>query len=392
MPRTLSRRVTDSPPYLFAELDKAEQAARARGIDVIRLSIGDPDLPSPPFVIEDAARRLSDSKYHRYPPYRGTSFFTENIIEYMNRRFGVELTPENVLCLIGAKEGIAHLTFGVVDPGGLSIHHEPGYMVASIISGFAGGEAYFRPLLPSNGFLLDYHTIPADVTARANILWVNHPGNPTGAVAPKEYYDGLVEWAQKNDVWLGSDLAYSENYYGIENRPASLLAAPGAMDCAIEFHSFSKIFNMTGWRIGWACGNAELVGALAAIKSNLDTSQFGAIADAAAAGLNHPDASGWMSENRERMRARRDMVCGALRECGIEVTPPAASLYVWSPLPPGVTDSIAFAAELLEKTGVLIAPGRGYGPSGEGFFRISLTYAEAELEEAMRRLREYLRK
>lgn len=389
MPRTLSTRISGVAPYLFAEIDKAEAAARARGIDVVKLSIGDPDLPTPPFVVEAMQRLTGDPKYHRYPPYEGTQFFLSTIREYMRQRFGVDVPEKNILCLVGAKEGIAHLSLGVFDAGDVSINHEPAYPIPATGAAYAGADIYYCPLLPKNDLLIDLDAIPADVVRRAKMIWVNYPNNPTGATAPRSFYERLVEWALKNGVFVVNDLAYSENYFDPSKKPESILSIPGAMDCALEFHSFSKIFNMTGWRLGWCCGNATLIGALASIKSNHDTSQFGAMQDAAAAGLVHPDAPAWIKANNERMMARRDTVCAALKSCGINVRPPDASLYVWAPLPEGYTDSIAFAARLLESTGVVIAPGRSYGPSGEGFFRISLTYSEAQIEKGMERLREF---
>jgi LL-diaminopimelate aminotransferase len=308
----------------------------------------------------------------------------------MRRRFDADVPFENILCLIGAKEGLAHLAMGLLDPGDYSIHHEPAFPVPASAATYNGAIIHFCPLKPENDFLIDLDSIPGKVIDKARVIWVNYPNNPTGATAGRTFYERLVEFARRNDIWIVNDMAYSENYYDPHKKPGSILAIPGAFDYAIEFHSFSKIFNMTGWRLGWCCGNKTLVDAVASIKSNHDTSQFGAMQDAASEGLLRPEAEAWIHANNERMKARRDTVCKALRECGINVRPPDATLYIWAPLPNGHTDSIAFAAEILEKTGVVIAPGRAYGPSGEGFFRISLTYPEAQIEKGMARLREYL--
>ncbi|MCD6119983.1 aminotransferase class I/II-fold pyridoxal phosphate-dependent enzyme [bacterium] len=392
MPRGVSKRVSEVAPYLFAELDKAETNARARGIDVIRLSIGDPDLPTPPFVVSAMQKYTADPKYHRYPPYGGTDYFLSNVKEYMKRRFGVELEKDHILCLIGAKEGLAHLAMGILDPGDYSILHEPAFPVPASTSRFHGAILHYCPLKPENDYLIDLDAIPSDVLKRARVIWVNYPNNPTGATAPRAFYEELVDFAHRNDIWIVNDLAYGENYFDPAKKPLSILEIDGALDYAIEFHSFSKLFNMTGWRIGWCCGNKTLIDAVASIKNNHDTSQFGAIQDAASEGLLHPDAESWIRANNARMRARRDMVIGALRDAGIEMRAPDATLYIWAPLPEGFTDSIRFAADLLENTGVVIAPGRAYGPSGEGFFRISLTYPESEIEKGMARIAEHLAK
>ncbi len=392
MPRGVSRRVSEVAPYLFAEIDKAEARARERGIDVVKLSIGDPDLPSPPFIVAAMQKYTAENKYHRYPPYEGTEYFLSNVRTYMRRRFNVDIPLDHIFCLIGAKEGLAHLAMGILDPGDYSIHHEPAFPVPKAAATYNGALLHLCPLKPENDFLIELDAIPSDVISKARVIWVNYPNNPTGATASYEFYEKLVEFARENDIWIVNDLAYSENYFNPNKKPGSILTVPGALDYAIEFHSFSKIFNMTGWRLGWCCGNKRLIDAVASIKSNHDTSQFGAMQDAASEGLLRPEAEAWIRQNNERMKARRDTVCNALDSCGIAVKPPDATLYIWSPLPDGFTDSIAFAAEILEQTGVVIAPGRAYGPSGEGFFRISLTYPEVQIEKGMSRLSDFLAK
>ena len=373
------------PPYLFAEIDRRVEQARARGVDVISLGIGDPDVPTPPAVVEALRASAGRPEHHRYPPYQGTREFREAVARFFARRFGVSLDPDaEVLALIGSKEGLAHLAWAVMEPGAVAIVPDPGYPVYGTAVELAGGEVWRLRLEPSRGYLPDLERIPPEVARRARLLFLNYPNNPTGAVATLAFFQQVVAWARAHDVLVCHDAAYSEITY--DGRPApSILQVPGAREVAVEMHSLSKSFNMTGWRIGWACGSPRAVEALGRLKTHLDSGVFGAIQEAAARALDAgPQA---IEPMRALYQRRRDRVVAALREMGWPLEPPAGAIYVWAPLPPG-WDSIGFAAELLERTGVVVTPGVGYGPAGEGYIRLSLTVPDARLDEALRRWKE----
>ncbi len=381
-----ARRVQDLPPYLFAELDRRVAAKRAEGVDVISLGIGDPDLPTPRHVVEALQEAAEDPATHQYPSYYGLPAFRVAIAEWYQSRFGVRLDPgTEVLPLLGSKEGLAHLCFAFVDPGDIALVPDPGYPVYAIGTTLAGGTPVSLPLAAARGFLPDFDALVPPPGTRA--LWLNYPSNPTGAVADREVFDRAVDVARRHDLLLCHDAAYSEITFDGYVAP-SVLEAPGAMDVAIEFGSLSKTYNMTGWRVGFAVGNAEAIGALATLKTNLDSGIFNAIQRAAVAALNGPQ------DHVEQMRAiyqkRRDQVVAAFRDAGIEVEPPLGSIYVWIPTPEGRT-SAEFAADLLDEAGVVVAPGTGYGQGGEGFVRISLTVSDARLQEAMDRIRARMR-
>lgn len=381
-----ARRIQGLPPYLFAELDRRVAAKRAEGADVISLGIGDPDLPTPRHVVEALQDAAEDPGTHQYPSYYGLPAFRLAIADWYERRFGVRLDPESeVLPLLGSKEGIAHVCFAFIDPGDLALVPDPGYPVYAVGTTLAGGEVVPVPLSADRGFLPDFNAVRAP--AGTKMLWLNYPSNPTAAVADGEVFDRAVSFARSNDLLLCHDAAYTEITFDGYVAP-SILESPGARDVAIEFGSLSKTFNMTGWRVGYAVGNAGAIGALATLKTNLDSGIFNAVQRAAVAALTGPQ------DHVEQMRAiyqkRRDLVVSGFREIGIDMEPPLGSIYVWVPTPQGRTAE-DFAAELLDEAGVVVAPGTGYGAAGEGFVRISLTVSDARLQEAMDRIRQRMR-
>jgi LL-diaminopimelate aminotransferase len=381
-----AERVRNLPPYLFAELDKKVTARRDAGADVISLGIGDPDLPTPRHVVEALQEAAEDPTTHQYPSYYGLPAFRQAIADFYDRRFGVQLDPDTeVQPLIGSKEGLAHLCLAFVDPGDEALVPDPGYPVYAIGTMLAGGRAVSLPLHASNGFVPDLAQVSP--TGRTKVLWLNYPSNPTAAVTDLAFFEEAVGFAAQHDLLLCHDAAYSEITFDGYVAP-SILEAPGAKDVAVEFGSLSKTYNMTGWRVGFAVGNAGAIRALATVKTNLDSGIFNAVQRAAVAALNGPQ------EHVEMMKAvyqkRRDLVVGALGDIGVAIEPPLGSIYVWVPAPGGRT-SAEFATELLDEAGVVVAPGTGYGPNGEGFVRISLTVADERLEEAMRRIRQQIK-
>jgi LL-diaminopimelate aminotransferase len=382
----LAERIRNLPPYLFAELDRKVEAKRAAGADVISLGIGDPDLPTPRHIVEALQEAAEDPATHQYPSYYGLSAFRLGIADFYERRFGVGLDPESeVLPLIGSKEGLAHLSMAFIDPGDRALVPDPGYPVYATGTMMAGGLAVPMPLDPSNGFTPDLAAIaPSD---RTRAMWLNYPGNPTAATTEVSFFEEAVAFASRYDLLLCHDAAYTEITFDGYVAP-SLLEAPGAKDVAVEFGSLSKTYNMTGWRVGFAVGNAQAIRALSTVKTNLDSGIFTAIQRAAIVALTGPQ------DHVEAMRAvyqkRRDMVLAALGEVGLSVEPPLGSIYVWCPTPAGRTSG-QFATELLEEAAVVVAPGTGYGEHGEGYVRLSLTVGDDRLEEAMRRIRERIR-
>jgi LL-diaminopimelate aminotransferase len=378
----LARRVQNLPPYLFAELDRKVAAKRAAGGDVISLGVGDPDLPTPEHVVEALRDAARDPSTHRYPSYYGMPRLREAIAAWYERRFGVSLDPEReVQPLIGSKEGLVHLALAFVDPGDRALVPDPGYPVYAIGTGLADGEPVSMPLTAKTRFLPDFDSIA--LAGGERILWLNYPSNPTAAVADLAFFDRAVAYAGVHDLLLCHDAAYSEITFDGYVAP-SVLQVPGAKDVAVEFGSMSKTYNMTGWRIGYAVGNPEAIKALATVKTNLDSGVFDAVQHAAIAALEGPQ------DHVEAMRAvyqkRRDVVVSALNDSGLEVEPPLGSIYIWVPVPRGQT-SESFATQLLEEAAVVVAPGTGYGPTGEGYIRISLTVADDRIEEAMARIR-----
>jgi LL-diaminopimelate aminotransferase len=382
----VAKRVESLPPYLFVEISRKIAEKRAQGIDVITFGIGDPDLPTPDHILQGLYDASADSANHRYPESEGLPALRQAIATWMEGRFGFSFDPETeILPLIGAKEGIAHIPLCFIDPGDIALIPDPGYPVYSIGTMFAGGESHYMPLTEENGYLPDFSAIPADVLARAKMLWLNYPNNPTGATATPEFFDEVVRFARDHDLVVCHDNAYSDvSYDGYV--PPAFLAAQGARDVGIEFFSFSKTFNMTGWRIAWAVGNPEVINALMRVKSNIDSGIPQAIQHMAIAALEGDQDA--ITRNNAQLQNRRDRVVAALERIGLRVKTPKASLYVWARVPDG-TSSAEFAADLLEQKAVVVTPGRGYGEAGEGYVRLSLTVPDDQLEEGVRRIGEF---
>jgi len=383
-----SERLDRLPPYLFAELERKISAKRAAGVDVISLGIGDPDTPTPELAIEALAEAAADPGTHQYPSNRGRPELREAIARFYERRFGVALDPETeIVPALGAKEAVFNLNLAFLDPGTAALAADPGYPVYTGGPLLAGGEVELMPLLPERGFTPDLLAIPADVLERARLMYLNYPNNPTGAVVPTGFFEEVVAFAQGHDFLVVHDASYTETTFDGYVAP-SFLESPGARDVGIEVFSLSKGYNMTGWRTAAVVGNAEAVEAYWRLKTNIDSGMFEAVQLAAAAALDEgDDVPRQMSRIYQR---RRDLVIGALREIGVEVAAPKATIYVWAPVPEAHT-SASYCELVLEESGVAVSPGAAYGPNGEGFFRISLTVGEERLSEAMERLREGLR-
>lgn len=379
----LARRVEQLPPYLFATISKKVAEKRAAGIDVISFGIGDPDLPTPPHVVDALCEAAREPANHRYPETEGLPEFREAVAAWYERRFGVHLDPAKEVCsLIGSKEGIAHAALCFIDPGDVALVPDPGYPVYATGTMFAGGEVYPLPLDERNGFLPDLDGVPPDVARRARVLWLNYPNNPTGACADAAFFERAVAFAKRFDLWVCHDMAYSDvTYDGYQ--PPSFLEARGSRDVGVEFNSLSKTYNMTGWRIGMVVGNAALVDAVMRVKSNLDSGAPQAIQRMAIAAMTGPQDA--VEEHNRIYQRRRDRLVPALQRLGLRVSPPKATLYVWAGLPEG-TKSVEYAERLLDETGVVVTPGIGYGASGEGYVRLSLTIPDDRLEEGVRRL------
>jgi LL-diaminopimelate aminotransferase len=381
----LARRLTQLPPYLFAQIDRLKGEVAARGMDVIDLGVGDPDLPTPPHIIARLQEAALDPANHRYPSYSGMGDFKVSVARWYERRFGVSLDPRTeVVSLIGSKEGIAHIPLAFVDPGDVVLVPDPGYPVYQAGTVFAGGEPYRVPLREDKGFLLDPQEVPEDVARRAVMLFINYPNNPTGATADMDYFRKVVAWSRAHGVMVCHDAAYSEMAFD-GYRPHSILELPEAREVAIEFHSLSKTYNMTGWRLGFAVGNAEIVAGLGRIKTNVDSGVFQAVQLAGMAALDGPQEP--IAQHNRIYQERRDALVEGLRAAGLEVNPPRATFYVWVKVPQGYT-SASFTAHLLSKAGIVTTPGNGFGQHGEGFIRMTLTVPVQRLREAVRRIRE----
>jgi LL-diaminopimelate aminotransferase len=382
-----SKRLEAIPPYMFAELERKVAAKREAGIDVISLGIGDPDTPTYPHIVEAMQAAVADPSTHQYPSNRGRAEFREAFARFYDARFGVEIDPETeVIPAIGAKECIYNLCFAFLDPGDAALASDPGYPVYTGGPVLAGAEAVVLPLVPERGFAPDLEAIDAEALERARLIFLNYPNNPTGAVAPEGLFERVIELAREHEILVVHDNAYSETTYDGYVAP-SFLATPGAKEVGVEVFSLSKGFNMTGWRCAAILGNADAISAYWRLKTNVDSGLFQAVQLAGVAALDGPRAA------VERMNAvyarRRDLVVGALREIGVEVDSPKGTIYVWAPVPEGHT-SASFAGLVLEQAAVVVSPGSMYGPSGEGFFRISLTTPDERISEAVERMREHL--
>ena len=386
----LAERIRLLPRYLFAEIDKKVKAAQEKGIDVIKLGIGDPDSPTPDYIVKRMQEEVAKPRNHTYPPDEGLKEFREAVADYYLRRHGVELDPQKeIVPLIGSKEGIAHISFCFTDPGDVNLVPDPGYPVYGIGTLFAGGVPQFMPLLKERHFLPDLRSVPVETARRAKLFFLNYPNNPTGAVATREFFAEVVDFARKYNLLVCHDAAYNEIAFD-DYRPVSFLEVPGGKDVAIEFGSLSKTFNMTGWRIGYAVGNSTAVEALYRFKTNVDSGLFQAIQYAGVEAFTNPQMGPFLERLRELYRRRRDIVVRALQEAGWDLEAPKATFYIWAPVPAGYS-SQEFVTYLLEETGVVVTPGRGFGKFGEGYFRIALTVNEERLQEAMERIKNAIR-
>ena len=379
-----SQRLEKIPPYLFAQIDKKIDEAKEKGINIISLGIGDPDMPTLPNIVGAMHEAIYKPENHDYPPYQGTKKFRKASANWMKKRFNVELDYDSeMLALIGSKEGLAHVFFAFVDSGDIVLVPDPGYPVYKNGTILAGGEIYLMPLLAQNNFLPDFEKIPPEIAKRAKLMFLNYPNNPTGAVADLEFYQKAVDFAKKYDILICNDQAYSEITY--DNYIASsILEIEGAKDCAIEFYSHSKSYNMTGWRIGFACGNKEAIKALGTIKNNIDSGVFKAIQEAGIEAYNTPKSE--IEKLNKIYQKRRNIVENALKELGWNIKPTKGTFYLWLPTPNNMP-SADFCEMLIERTGVVVVPGVGYGKNGEGYFRIALTKDEKIIREAMERIK-----
>lgn len=378
----LSSRLKKIPPYLFVELDRLKRQKVEEGADVIDLGIGDPDIPTPQEIVEVAKRALEKPEYHRYPANPGSLFYRKACANYMKRRFGVDFDPETeVLALIGSKEGIAHFPIAFVNPGDVVLCPDPAYPVYHLGTIFTEGEPYYLPLTWEYNFLPDLSKVPEEILKRTKILWLNYPNNPTGAVATKDFYKEVIALAKNYNFIVASDAAYVELYF--EEPPLSIFEVEGARDVAIEFHSLSKTFCMTGWRIGFAVGRRELVQALAKVKSNIDSGVFTALQEAGAYALDHLEEI--VPSLRRVFQERRDYLATELARLGFEFQKPKATFYLWVKVPSGFTSS-EFCKRVLQDLAIVVTPGNGFGEKGEGYFRIALTVGVDRLKEAVGRL------
>jgi LL-diaminopimelate aminotransferase len=382
-----SKRLEAMPPYKFQQLERQIAEKRAAGIDVISLGIGDPDRPTYPQIVEAMRAAVADPATHRYPTNRGREDFRQAFAGFYGRRFGVEIDPgSEVIPAIGAKECIYNLCFAFLDPGGVALASDPGYPVYTGGPILAGATPELLPLLPERGFAPDLDAVPAEAAARARLMFLNYPNNPTGAVVPDGFFERAVEFAREHELLVVHDNAYSETTYDGYVAP-SFLATPGAKEVGVEVFSLSKGYNMTGWRCAAILGNAEAVQTYWRLKTNVDSGLFEAIQLAGAAALGGPPEP--LAEMNATYARRRDLVVGALREIGVAVDSPKGTIYVWAPVPEGHT-STSFAELVLEEAAVVVSPGSMYGPSGEGFFRIALTAPDDRISEAVERMREHL--
>jgi len=385
-------RIASFGAYFFAQLGKRIATLRAKGHDIIRIDIGAPDLPPPDFVVESMIASARRPDTHSYTAYGGTPAFKRAVAAYYQKRFGVGLDPATeVLGLIGSKEGLFHLAQAVVNPGDVVLVPDPGYPTYRAGTRLAGGELYFMPLLRENGFLPDLNAIPEEVLLRAKILWLDYPNNPTAAVAPFSFFEKAVAFAREHDILLAHDAPYVDVTYDGYQAP-SLMQVPGAKEVAVEFNSLSKAFNMAGWRLGMMVGHPDVVRYVHVYKSQVDTSQFLPVLQGGITALTDERVWPWVAERNAIYQERRDIVVGALRQTGIDVDMPKASLYVWFPLPHGETDSKAFCERALMEAGVSMTPGVVFGPHGEGYVRVSLGTATDKMRLAMERLVAWLTK
>ena len=381
-----AERIEQLPPYLFAEIDRKKNELIDKGVDVIDLGVGDPDIPTPDHIVESLREAAGNPEHHRYPSYVGMPSFREAAAEWYAERFGVSLDPaKQVVTLIGSKEGVAHAPLAFVDPGDVVLVPDPGYPVYPVSTTFAGGVPYAMPLLKENDFLPDLDAIPAEAAERAAMMFLNYPNNPTTVLANEGFFREVVDFARENEILICHDAAYTEiAFYG--KNPLSFLEIPGAMDVGIEFHSLSKTFSMTGWRLAFAAGNERAIAGLGKIKTNIDSGVFQAVQEAGITALRNSSVG--LEERKEVYRERLEIFCRGLEEAGISYTQPDATFYVWFEVPEGMTSS-EFSERMLTEAGVVVTPGNGFGDCGEGYARVSVTFDTQRIEQAAERIAKF---
>ncbi|MCZ6791924.1 MAG: LL-diaminopimelate aminotransferase [Candidatus Dadabacteria bacterium] len=378
-------RIAGLPPYLFAEIDAKKNELIKKGVEVIDLGVGDPDIPTPDFIIEALKVGAEDPENHRYPSYQGMRSFRVAVADWYKERFNVDLDPDTeVIALIGSKEGIAHAPLAFIDPGDVGLFADPGYPVYPTSISFAGGEPYAVPILKENDFLPDLNAIPEDIRNRAQLIFLNYPNNPTTAIAEEGFFKDVVDFASKNNILICHDAAYTEIAYDGYS-PLSFLQADGAKDVGIEFHSLSKTFNMTGWRIAFAVGNKKAIAGIGKIKTNIDSGAFQAVQYAGIVALQNYKSG--LQDRIQIFQERRDIFCKGLDEAGLKYHFPKATFYVWFEVPEGLT-SKEFSSKLLSESGIVVTPGNGFGEYGEGYARVSTTFSTERIIQAVERLKE----
>ena len=379
-----SERLASLPPYLFKEIDRQKEAVRRQGVDIIDLGVGDPDLPTPDHIISAGNKAAQEAANHRYPSYSGMGEFNNAVARWYERRFGVALDPgDEVITLIGSKEGIAHIPLAFINPGDWALVTSPGYPVYEIGVKFAGGQVHFMDLLKANNFLPDLDAVPADIARAAKLMFINYPNNPTAATATAEFFDRVVAFAREHNVIVCHDAAYTEMAYD-GYQPLSFMQIDGAKEVGIEFHSLSKTYNMTGWRLGFAVGRGDVIQALGQIKSNVDSGAFQAVQFAGIAALDGDQSC--VARMQQVYTERRDALVTGLNQLGLKVPSPKATFYLWIEVPDGYTSSI-FTSHLLTKAGIVVTPGNGFGAAGEGYVRMALTVDTHKIEQALERIR-----
>ncbi|MBU3949588.1 MAG: LL-diaminopimelate aminotransferase [Proteobacteria bacterium] len=379
-----SERLKNLPPYLFKEIDRQKDEVKKRGVDIISLGVGDPDMPTPPHIIEALQKAAMDPQNHKYPSYTGMDEFNNAVARWYKKRFNVSLdSAKEVVTLIGSKEGIAHIPLAFINQGDIALMSSPGYPVYNVGVQFAGGKSYFMDLKKENDFLPDLDAIPDDIAKKAKLMFINYPNNPTSAVATDEFFKEVVRYAQKNNIIICHDAAYTEMAFD-GYKPASFLETEGAKEVGIEFHSLSKTYNMTGWRLGFAVGRPEVIDGLGQIKSNIDSGAFQAVQIAGIAALDGDQSC--VDEFNLEYTKRRDILVDGLTELGFSVNKPRATFYVWVEVPKGYT-SAQFTSLLLSKTGIVVTPGNGFGSAGEGYIRMALTVGQERMKEVVERIR-----
>nr|CBX27950.1 LL-diaminopimelate aminotransferase [uncultured Desulfobacterium sp.] len=379
-----SERLKNLPPYLFKEIDRQKDEVKKRGVDIISLGVGDPDMPTPPHIIEALQKAATDPQNHKYPSYTGMDEFNNAVARWYRKRFNVSLDPaKEVVTLIGSKEGIAHIPLAFINQGDIALVSSPGYPVYNIGVQFAGGRSHLMDLKKENDFLPDLSAIPDDIAKKAKLMFINYPNNPTSAVATEEFFKDVVQFAHKNNIIICHDAAYTEMAFD-GYKPASFLETQGAKEVGIEFHSLSKTYNMTGWRLGFAVGRPEVIDGLGQIKSNIDSGAFQAIQIAGIAALDGDQSC--VDEFNLEYTKRRDILVDGLTGLGFSVKKPRATFYVWVEVPKGYT-SAQFTSLLLSKTGIVVTPGNGFGSAGEGYIRMALTVGQERMKEVVERIR-----